>query len=231
MHLAASLGRGEVVTLLLDQPEIDDTLRDAQGKSCKEVARNRETAKIISGLCPRFGGSPLGLPLLTTSRVDSRAVLNARFQSILRGYIQLPAQAPAPQELLDLLSLPRIKNVDISQLDAPTGTTLLHEAARRKDLRLVELAVRAGADVFVRDRRGKGVAEGAGKDDRVKVFLRQFTNQDTTLLESPSNSSNLSEPPNLKGYLTKYVNVAKGYGTRWFVLSDGMLSCQLFLST
>jgi len=178
-----------------------------------------------------LGRSPPRLPPLTTLRVDSRAVLNARFQSVLRGYIQSPVNAPAPQELLDLLSLPRIKDVDISQLDAPTGTTLLHEAARRKDLRLVELAVRAGADVFVRDRRGKGVAEGAGKDDRVKVFLRQFTNQDTTLLESPSSGANLSEPPNLKGYLTKYVNVAKGYGTRWFVLNNGMLSCQSFSST
>jgi len=164
-------------------------------------------------------------------RADSRSLLNARFQSILRGYIQSPVNAPAPQELLDLLSSSRIKNVDISQLDVSTGTTLLHEAARRKDLRLVELAIRAGADVFVRDRRGKGVAEGAGKDDRVKVFLRQFTNQDTTLLESPSSGVNPSEPPHLKGYLTKYVNVAKGYGTRWFVLKDGMLSCKAFLST
>lgn len=166
-----------------------------------------------------------------TLRADSRSLLNARFQSILRGYIQSPVNAPAPQELLDLLSSSRIKNVDISQLDVSTGTTLLHEAARRKDLRLVELAIRAGADVFVRDRRGKGVAEGAGKDDHVKVFLRQFTNQDTTLLESPSSGVNPSEPPHLKGYLTKYVNVAKGYGTRWFVLKDGMLSCKAFLST
>jgi ankyrin repeat protein len=216
------------VTLLLDQPEIDDTLRDAQAKTCKEVARNRETARIISGSCS-FGHVSLQFfPLPTTLRIDSRAILNARFQSVLRGYIQSPVNAPAPQELLDLLSLPRIKSVDISQLDVSTGTTLLHEAARRKDLRLVELAVRTGADVFVRDRRGKGVAEGAGKDDRVKVFLRQFTNRDTTLLESPSNDVNASEPPSLKGYLTKYVNVAKGYGTRWFVLKDGMLSCKSF---
>lgn len=91
--------------------------------------------------------------------------------------------------------------------------------------------MRTGADVFVRDRRGKGVAEGAGKDDRVKVFLRQFTNQDTTLLEGPNNGANASEPPSMKGYLTKYVNVAKGYGTRWFVLKDGMLSCNSFTTT
>lgn len=45
---------------------------------------------------------------------------------------------------------------------------------RRRDLRLVELAVKRGADVYVRDRRGKRVLEGEkGADERVKVFLRQ----------------------------------------------------------
>lgn len=115
--------------------------------------------------------------------------------------------------------------MDINQLDASSGSTLLHEAAKRKDLRLVELAIRAGADVFVRDRRGRGVAEGAGRDDRVKVFIRQFTNQDTTLLDVPVPQTE----PAMKGYLTKYANVAKGYNSRWFVLKDGMLSCMCCL--
>ena len=36
------------------------------------------------------------------------------------------------------------------------------------------------------------------------------------------------DPPELKGYLNKYTNVAKGYNTRWFVLKDGVLSCKWF---
>ena len=45
---------------------------------------------------------------------------------------------------------------------------------RRRDLRLVELAVRRGADVFVRDKRGRRVQENdRGADERIKVFLRQ----------------------------------------------------------
>ena len=72
-----------------------------------------------------------------------------------------------------MLSSPRIRHVDLSYLDESTGTTLLHEAARRKDLRLVELAVRAGADVFARDRKGRAVGDGLPKDDKVRVFLRQ----------------------------------------------------------
>ena len=130
--------------------------------------------------------------------------------------------------------------MDLSYLDDDSGTSLLHEAARRKDLRLIELAVRAGADIFVRDRKGKMAHEGAGKDDRVKVFLRQcmfplhlngsvpfisiflVANHDKTLIPNPAP---LTEPPVLKGYLNKYTNVAKGYNTRWFVLKGGVLSC------
>lgn len=84
-----------------------------------------------------------------------------------------PTSAPPPESLIDLLSSPRIKQVDLSYTDDASGTTLLHTAAKRKDLRLVELSVRAGADVFVRDRKGRAVADGTGKDDRVRVFLKQ----------------------------------------------------------
>lgn len=49
--------------------------------------------------------------------------------------------------------------------------------------------------------------------------LPVVTNQDNTLMDSPG-----TEPPSLKGFLHKYVNVAKGYNTRWFVLQDGLLS-------
>lgn len=105
---------------------------------------------------------------------DSRSFLTASYRSLLRSYILSPPSDPPSSELLALLSSPRIKHVDLSYLDEDSGSSLLHEAARRKDLRLIELAVRAGADVFVRDRRGKMASEGAsGKDEKVKVFLRQ----------------------------------------------------------
>lgn len=152
-----------------------------------------------------------------------------------------------PDALIKILSSPRARLLELSYLD-DSGTTLLHECARRKDFRAIELAVRAGADVFVRDRKGRTVYESCGKDDRVKAFLRQCTsistylnhactgssirlsyfvlfeidaNQDASLIEPPS-----TEPPEHKGYLNKYTNVAKGYNTRWFVLKNGVLSCK-----
>ncbi|TFK33757.1 Oxysterol-binding protein-domain-containing protein [Crucibulum laeve] len=200
LHLASSLGRVDIVNLLLEQEGIDDTVRDSHSHSCKDVARNKEVVRAID---------------------DSRAFLNASYRSLLRSYILSPlTDGPSPA-LIDLLSSPRIKFVDLSYLDDGSGLSLLHEAARRKDLRLIELAVRAGADVFVRNRKGKMAYEGAGKDDRVRVFLRQFANHDKTLIQPLSPGS---EPPALKGYLNKYTNVARGYNTRWFVVKDGVFS-------
>lgn len=183
LHLAASLGRGDIVSLLLEQDEIDDTARDSHGKTAKDVAINRETARIIT---------------------DAQTLLNASFLSLLRSYIlsSPSTSTSAPPELLAILTSPRVRNVDLTHLDAASGTTLLHEAAKRKDLRLVELAIRGGADPFVRDRKGRGVAEHANKDDPIKVFLRQFTNRDMTLLDdAPSSGSSTlrsNSLPNLK---------------------------------
>ena len=50
LHLAASIGRADVVNLLLEQDEIDDTARDSQGRTCKDVARGKEVHKIIRGV-------------------------------------------------------------------------------------------------------------------------------------------------------------------------------------
>ncbi|TDL22435.1 hypothetical protein BD410DRAFT_722955 [Rickenella mellea] len=202
LHLASSIGRADAVNLLLEQDDIDDAARDAQGRTAKDVARGKD---VIAALR------------------DSRSLLVASYRSLLYSYIHSPPSTPPPPGLIKILSSPRVRLVDLSYLDSSSGRSLLHEAARRKDLRLIELSVRAGADVFVRDRKGKAVGEGigGGKDDKVRVFLRQFTNQDTTLLDSPTLNS---EPPSLKGYLNKYTNVAKGYNTRWFVLKDGVLS-------
>lgn len=49
LHLAASIGRADIVNLLLEQEDIDDTLRDSQGRTCRDVARGKEVQKAIRG--------------------------------------------------------------------------------------------------------------------------------------------------------------------------------------
>jgi oxysterol-binding protein 1 len=114
---------------------------------------------------------------------DSRSFLDASFRSILRTYISSPPKAQPNPALIALLNSPRVRFVNISYLDDDSGASLLHEAAKRKDLRLIELAVRAGADVFVRDRKGRVVYDAAGKDDRVRVFLRQCKNATSSMAQ------------------------------------------------
>ena len=54
LHLAASLGRTEIISLLLDQLGIDDTLRDSQGRTCKDVAKGKETIQLLQGRLTRY---------------------------------------------------------------------------------------------------------------------------------------------------------------------------------
>lgn len=138
------------------------------------------------------------LDIAAHSNSDPRSSLDASYRSLLRSYILSPSQKThsspnlnsqhPPKPLLDLLSSPRIKHVDLNYIDDQSGTTLLHEAAKRKDLSLLELSIRAGADVFVRDRKGRPVydASGTGKDDQVRVFLRQCTSLSRTFQLHPA---------------------------------------------
>ncbi|KAG6877725.1 hypothetical protein C0993_004662, partial [Termitomyces sp. T159_Od127] len=145
VQVRRSLGRLDIVQMLLEQEGIDDTLRDAQGRSVKAVAKGKDITHIRSS--------------------THRFVLYS-------GPIFAAPPLPA---LIDLLGSPRTRFINLSYLDDTSGVSLLHEAARRRDLRLIELAVRAGADVFVRDRRGRlpGEGLGAAKDEQIRVFLKQ----------------------------------------------------------
>ncbi|KAF7304407.1 Oxysterol-binding protein [Mycena chlorophos] len=222
LHLAASLGRADVVDRLLEQEGVDDTLKDRDGRTARDVARGKDVVRVFD---------------------DSRTFQNASYRSLLRSYIlsatpsstpNLQGPAGAPPALIEMLSSPRAAHLDLSYIDDASGRTLLHEAARRRDLRLLELAVRAGADVFVRDRRGRLPGDDPANDGRggskvskgngdVKAFLRQLTNQDATLMRTELQPAPL-HAPSTRGFLNKYTNVAKGYNTRWFVLEQGVLS-------
>lgn len=191
LHLAMSLPRVDAVILLLEQDGIDDTLRDAHGQTCIEVAKGKDVVRAVKGAQRR---SFLKIPL--NRWAESRVLFNASYRSLLRSYIGSPPSERPPDALIAMLSLPRAKILDLLYLDDVTGGTLLHEAAKRKDLRMVELAVRAGADVFVRDRKGRSVTDGLGKDDRVRVFLRQCA----YMFHAYANTAHPETPSQQSGY-------------------------------
>lgn len=223
LHLAATLGRAPVVRMLLDQPGINDSVTNYQGQTPLDLARTPEI----------FQQLQLARSLFIDTNVK-------RIQSLVA--------AGDLTSLEKLLQDPRIRNIlDVNGGELATdpatiesGGTLLHEAARRRDIKLIQLLLLNGADPFRRDRKGK-LPQDVTKDDRTKAILKrspaaaaaQRGIQEKTILggsatqagsTSAENSLGSKEGREMKGYLKKWTNYTSGYKLRWFVLEDGVLS-------
>ncbi|GAA5851448.1 hypothetical protein JCM8547_001098 [Rhodosporidiobolus lusitaniae] len=137
----------------------------------------------------------------------------------------------AAENLYHFIALPRSRCIDFSVQDAASGTTVLHEAVRRKDLAIIKLVLARGGDAFARDKKGKHAVDYT-KDDRLRGVLRQAVHSEGKARKASAVAVNgrgpalplATKPKPLKGYLSKWVNMAKGYRSRWFVLDNGVLS-------
>jgi oxysterol-binding protein 1 len=106
----------------------------------------------------------------------------------------------------------------MNRLDIETGSTFLHDAARRGDKRLVETLLTHGADPIRRDRKGKLPYE-VTKDQDIRNMLRA-----STPAKAASSTPAPGEPISQKGYLKKWTNYARGSKLRWFILENTTLS-------
>ena len=220
LHVAASLGRAPIVKLLLEQRETNDSVANFQGKTALDLARNPEIFQ--------------QLQLARSVFVDKT----------VRKVHQL-AGANDYEALEQLLSDSRVRSaLDVNGPELATdpatvehGGSLLHEAARKKDLKLAQLLLLNGADPFRRDRKGK-LPQDVTKDDRTRAILKrspaaqaaQRSIQEKTILGDTTQAASAEGGPGgkesreMKGYLRKWTNYTSGYKLRWFVLEDGVLS-------
>lgn len=221
--VAASLGRAPVVKLLLEQKDINDSVANYQGKTALDVARNPEIFQLLQ--------------LARSVFIDNT----------VRHIHQLVAGGDY-ETLEQLLSDTRVKStLDINGPELATepataadGGSLLHEAARKKDLKLAQLLLLSGADPFRRDRKGK-LPQEYTKDERTRAILKkspaaaaaQRQIQEKTILGEGVQAGGVpaaeggpgsKESREIKGYLKKWTNYTSGYKLRWFVLEDGVLS-------
>ncbi|KAK9464695.1 Oxysterol-binding protein-domain-containing protein [Lipomyces arxii] len=194
LHLAAALGREDVVQLLLDQPGINDTVPNSGGRQPFEVCRYPEL---------------------------SQAMQISRAQFVQKAATEL-------KRCFDANSIPGIESVlanpraaallDINGQDPTNGSTVLHQAARAKDIKMVQFILNHGGDPFRRDRKGK-LPIDVCKDDNIRKILKAATKKQSIMTGQPAN-----EAPHMKGYLKKWTNYTSGYKLRWFVLENGVLS-------
>lgn len=224
LHIAASQGRGPVVRLLLEQKDINDAIANNQGKLPLDVARNPDI----------FQQLQLARTLFVQDKVKQVQDL------VLSGAYDMLGQ---------VLEEPRVKTIlDINSIELPcdpvtiqAGGTLLHEAARKRDTKLIQALLLHGADPFQRDRKGK-LPQQVTNDDVTKAMLKrspaavaaQRGIQEKAVLGHATSQGGsgpavggdplAGREPQMKGYLKKWTNYRKGYQLRWFVLENGVLS-------
>ncbi|KAF3913094.1 hypothetical protein AA313_de0200810 [Arthrobotrys entomopaga] len=217
LHFAAHLGRQPLVTLLLNEPSINDAVPNHQGAQAIDLSRTPEIAQELQ----------LSRDLYLDHRLAELHKL-----VITHNYTELESflETPRTRALLDL---------NAHDGGVP-GSTLLHEAARSKDIRLIQILLLHGADPFRRDKKGK-LPQDITKDEKTRAVLKrspaavaaQNSIQEKAVLgagagipgaEETSRDGTHREGREMKGYLKKWTNYTGGYKLRWFVLENGVLS-------
>ena len=226
LHLAAMLGRPQIVRLLLEQKGTNDLLTNYQGRTPLDLARNPDI----------FQQLQLSRSLFADSTVRQIQTLVAS-----RDYDGLEQLLPMPRvgAAIDIDG----PDLSIDPVTVQTGGTLLHEAARRHDTRLIQLLLMHGADPFRRDRNGK-LPQDVTKDERTRGILKKspaavaaqkgiqeraiLGNKAGQVLSGVGGTGDTTltskDSREMKGYLKKWTNYTSGYKLRWFVLEDGVLS-------
>ncbi|KAH3954131.1 hypothetical protein HBI56_049580 [Parastagonospora nodorum] len=221
LHLAATLGRAPVVRMLLEQPGINDSIINYNGQTPLDLARTPDIFQQLQ-------------------------LARSIFIDINVKKIQQLVTTGDMTTLEQILQDARIKStLDVNGGELATdpvvvdaGGTLLHEAAKKKDVKLAQLLLLNGADPFRRDRKGK-LPQDYTKDDRTRAILKrspaaaaaQRGIQEKTILAGSApgaaasdSGMGVKESREMKGYLKKWTNYTSGYKLRWFVLEDGALS-------
>lgn len=224
LHVASMLSRASVVQLLLEQKGVNDLLMNYQGRTALDLAKSPDVYQQLQ----------LARSLYVDARTrEIHSLVSAGDYSKLENLLQ----DEHFQTAVD------VNNEDLATDPATTetGGSLLHEAARKRDAKLIEILLLNGADPFRRDKKGK-LPQDVTKDDRTRALLKkspaaavaQRGIQEKTVLGSGGSAAGQTpvgdsspggkEGREMKGYLKKWTNYTTGYKLRWFVLEDGVLS-------
>lgn len=102
------------------------------------------------------------------------------------------------ERLYHFVAKPRARCCDFALRDPTHGTTVLHEAVKRKDLALIKLVLSRGADVLARDKKGKMPIDLA-KDDRIKDVLKKAAHSEGRALARANSSAGGRDRPGASG--------------------------------
>jgi hypothetical protein len=224
LHIAAAQGRGQIVSLLLAQAGVSESIANYRGQTPLDVARTPDI----------FQQLQLSRSIFVEAKIKEIQGLIANGDYNTLGQV---LEEPRVTTVLDINGGEFSSDITTIQ----SGGTLLHEAARKRDHKLIQVLLLHGADPFRRDRRGK-LPQDVTKDDTTRAMLKkspaavaaQRGIQEKAVLGNATSQGIMASTPGdalagkesreMKGYLKKWTNYRKGYQLRWFVLEDGVLS-------
>ncbi|QIW96240.1 hypothetical protein AMS68_001758 [Peltaster fructicola] len=220
LHIAAQLGRAPVVKVLLEQPGVNDSITNYTGKAALDLARNPDIFQTLQLSRSVY----IDQIVRTIHSLVSKSDYDGLERLLADSRVRATMDVNAPELATEPTTI-------------ETGGALLHEAARKHDLKLAQILLLNGADPFRRDRKGK-LPQDVTKDEKTRAILKkspaaavaQRSIQEKSILGDSSVSLPSSDGPGgkesreMKGYLRKWTNYTSGFKLRWFVLEDGVLS-------
>lgn len=147
LHVASRLGRHDIVELLLELEDLDDTIRDYDGMTACELATSRQMISMFEYARNIYHLKKTREMHSLVHKGDSIG-LERLFQSPRNQYI-----------------------LDINALD-PFGDSPLHIAAKGNNLQMVAFCLRLGADPFLKNKKNKLPIELC-KDEALKAILKE----------------------------------------------------------
>ncbi|KAJ3088393.1 hypothetical protein HK102_008853 [Quaeritorhiza haematococci] len=222
LHLVAKLGRYDLVDLLFKCPQIDDTVRDAEGRTAEDIAKDVRVIDMLKNQRNDFSRRTIGVVQSFLASQSTKSVVdyfanNRRANSYLQaGWVDIN-----------------------SPIDPKTEQGILHFAAKAEDMMLMDWALERGADPEIKDKKGKkplDVQSVYNSVDHSHPIFAPEMHRPPAIVQTPILSRDLQQAtssttgvvhhqsPTLQGNLLKWTNYAAGYKSRYFVLEKGVLS-------
>ncbi|KAJ1805652.1 hypothetical protein LPJ75_005258, partial [Coemansia sp. RSA 2598] len=227
LHLAVQCPRKDVIATILefDNPPVPIDAADQNGMTALHLAAKASRKDVVRMLL-RHGADDMLLdaqgqdPLAYATEPDVAAIIQDHRSALIHSTTAAlfsRVKADDEEEVKRILDDPALSSrINLAARDPETNGTLLHLAVRHNNMALAKWAVTQGVDVFALDAHGN-MAEKYADDHHMRELLTQapMGNVRSTL------SGNA---PHLSGELYKWTNYMGGWKTRWFELTNGVLS-------
>lgn len=200
LHLAIAANRLEVAALLVSQPTVDCAFLNKEGRSPVQLVKSMEMANMLQ---------------------HQRNELRTHILRLLDAYDAKAARGETgsqeEQTLINTVSMPRTTAIELESVEPRTSLTPLQMAVKYKSTELIKACVAKGCDPYVKGANGCS-ANDMTNDKMIQALLRQLVHAEA------STADNVRHTTSYRGFLGKWTNYMHGFKTRWFVLSDGVLS-------